>query len=578
MKISASLVSGFTGIKTESKPYRLAVLGDSATQLLVKTLTREGQAWGGGLEIFESDINQIDHMVRNPNSDLYVFSPEAVLLLYSAEELQKQYYAANHRIGEQFVSDKITEIRQIVSCLKADAVGRKIIVSNYAEINDGVYGNNANKYRASFLSSLRRINIALMDMVEGDSSVYILDLALMQSRIGRSKLFDPRLYVTSSMVYSVEALPVIARNIIEILASVQGNARKCLILDLDNTIWGGVIGDDGVEKIELGELGIGKAFTRIQRWAKELRSRGILLAVCSKNSDEIAKEPFLKHPDMELRLEDISIFIANWDDKVTNIRYIQSMLNIGFDSMVFIDDNPFERELVKSALPEVAVPDLPDDPAEYMDFLQELNLFEAGTLSDLDADRTLMVQRGIETRQLQSKFENEGDFLQNLNMICKVSGFNNFNTPRVAQLSERSNQFNLRTIRYSEQEVRAISQNPDFAGMAFSLEDRLGDHGLISAVVLSQKGSSLFIDNWFMSCRVLKRGVEHVVLDKIICLAIARGCEVVVGEYIPTRKNGLVSNHYENLGFHSRADDGLWVLPVTDFIKVEHFIEVVRHD
>jgi FkbH-like protein len=553
---------------------KLALLGDSATQLLTKAIAKAARANGQPLELFESDFNQIDQVVNMRSSELYAFNPDAVLLLWSSEALQQEYYSTSLAEREQFAARKIVQIKHLIACLKEQAVQRKVMLANFAEINDGVFGNNANKSKLSFLLIVRQLNVALMEIAADDGGVSILDIAMLQSRLGRNQMFDPRLYVTASMVFSIESLPLIARNILDLLAAAQSRARKCLILDLDNTVWGGVIGDDGVENIEIGELGLGKAFTRLQCWAKELQRRGILIAVCSKNTEAVAKEPFERHPDMVLKLEDISVFVANWDDKVSNIRYIQSMLNIGFDSMVFVDDNPFERELVKSGLPEVTVPSLPEDPADYMDFLQELNLFEAGTSSALDADRTKMIQREIERQQIQGKFESEEDFLKNLAMVCHISDFNVFNTPRVAQLSERSNQYNLRTLRYTEQDVKDIAQSTSRIGMAFSLEDRLGDHGLISVVVLRQDMNVMFVENWFMSCRVLKRGVELLVLDTIAASARSRGCDLIVGEYVPTKKNALVQDHYRNLGFED-VGGGMWQLKVVNFMKPEYFINGV---
>jgi len=556
---------------------KLAVLGDSSTQLLVNAVRKDGNTRGYDLDIFEGEFNQITHLVTDLSSDLYAFAPDVVVILFSVESLQAKFSVTATELRSGFADDQVDEIKRLVSCLRLTGEKRRIIISNFAEMNDGVYGNSSNKYRQSFLFALRRINLELMELAIDNSEVSILDIALIQSRLGRNQFFDPRLYVNASMSFSLEALPLLSRNIIDLISVSQGNARKCLILDLDNTVWGGIIGDDGVEKIEVGDFGIGKAFTRLQKWAKELKLRGILLAVCSKNSEEIAKEPFLVHPDMELKLEDFSIFVANWDDKVANIRHIQTMLNIGFDSMVFVDDNPFEREQVRSSLPDVNVPELPEDPAEYMEFLCELNLFEAGILSEMDSERTGMIQQELERKKIQEKFENQDDFLRNLEMKCRVSSFNTFNIPRVAQLSERSNQFNLRTVRYSEQDVSDIANNTSYTGLALNLEDRLGDHGLISVIVLRQELTDLFIENWFMSCRVLKRGVEQLALEEIVRVARQRDCMRIVGEYIPTKKNALVSEHYKSLGFH-HAEGNIWSLPCTDFVRVNYFIERVKND
>ena len=367
---------GLASNDNKSMQIKLAILGDRATQFLAKKIIEVGPIYNIDFNIFENDYDQINHAVIDKNSDFYSFQSDVTLALYSSEALQEKYYLTPLEMRSGFVETILNEVLNLIQSIKANRNNAKIIISNFPEIQDGVFGNNANKHQIAFLQIIRRINIELMEISSKESNVYILDIALLQSIHGRNVFFDSRLYVAASMTFTADALDIIARNIAQLIVVSLGNARKCLILDLDNTLWGGIIGDDGIEKIELGELGIGKAFTRLQLWAKELRLRGILLAVCSKNSDDVAKVPFVSHPDMVLRLDDISIFVANWEDKATNIRYIQSVLNIGFDSMVFIDDNPFERELVRSALPEITVPDLPNDPSEFVDFLTNLNLFE----------------------------------------------------------------------------------------------------------------------------------------------------------------------------------------------------------
>jgi FkbH-like protein len=239
-----------------------------------------------------------------------------------------------------------------------------------------------------------------------------------------------------------------------------GKFKKCVVLDLDNTVWGGIIGDDGLENIQVGSLGIGKAFTEFQYWVKKLKNRGVIVAVCSKNTESVAKEPFEKHPDMVLKLDDIAVFIANWENKVDNIRKIQQILNIGFDSMVFLDDNPFERNMVRENIPGLLVPELPEDPAEYLEYLYTLDLFETVSYTDNDAERTRQYQIEAQRITLFEKFTNEDDFLESLNMVSVVESFSKFNIPRVAQLSQRSNQFNLRTIRYTEADLEHIAASP----------------------------------------------------------------------------------------------------------------------
>ena len=562
-------------VKTPS--IRLALLADNSIQLLSREIKSQADLVKLSTEIFEADYGQIDQEINDPFSSLYKFCPTVVTILHSVEVMREEFYRLPIEERHQLSIHKIAELQNLVSTIYQNLPDAKIIVSNLAELQDGVYGNGANKYSNSFLYYIRKYNLSLMELAQSNGNLHVLDIALLQSQIGREKFYDPRLYVNASMSFSVDSHELIAKNIIDLLRVFQGGAKKCLILDLDNTLWGGIIGDDGVEKIELGDLGQGRSFTQLQSWAKELKKRGILLAICSKNTELVAKVPFINHPDMQLRLEDIAVFVANWEDKASNIRKIQESLNIGFDSMVFIDDNSFERELVKSLLPTVTVPEMPEDPAEYLSYLESLNLFEAGILSTLDKDRTSLIQTDLERKKMEGKFANPADFLKNLEMKAVLSTFNKFNTPRIAQLSERSNQYNLRTVRYSEQDIQRISQDSSYMSFAVSLGDRLGDHGLIAVVVLRQEVDTLFIENWFMSCRVLKRGVEHLTLNKIVALAREKGCQQIKGEYLPTKKNTLVQNHFQDLNFQDLGA-GFWGLDVTGHQSGEHFIEVISDE
>jgi FkbH-like protein len=381
--------------------------------------------------------------------------------------------------------------------------------------------------------------------------LFVCDISALQNKFGRDMMFDSSVYVNTEMVLSLDSIPYVASRIMDIISASKGQYKKCLILDLDNTIWGGVIGDDGLEGIQVGNgLGIGIAFSEFQQWVKKLKNRGIIIAVCSQNNEETAKEPFVKHPGMFLHLDDIAVFISNWDNKADNIRKIQSVLNISFDSMVFLDDNPFERNLVRENLPEVTVPELPEDPGEYLEYLYSLNLFETVSYNTADADRTKQYQVDAQRVSLQKGFTNETDFLKSLNMVSEVSPFNKFNAPRIAQLSQRSNQFNLRTIRYTEAEIEQLSVNKHFQNFSFTLTDKFGENGLVCVVILEkQNAETLFINTWFMSCRVLKRGMENFTLNTIFKFARENGFSKIIGEYIPSPKNKMVEDHYLNFGF-----------------------------
>lgn len=558
-QLKKNLKNDFSGLK----PVKVAMLGDTATQFLTQAIRGLGYDAGLDLHLWEADFNQIERQVFDPDSELYAFDPAIVILFQSSHKLLSQYNKSEPEAQSLLADFQLERIDTLYTTIQSQG-NAKVIFYNYTEIDDAVFGSFSNKISQSFLFQLRKLNYKLMEYATVTPNFFIADLSSVQNQIGKSNFFSPAIYVNSDMVLSLDALPIVASKTVDIITTMEGKFKKCLILDLDNTTWGGIIGDDGLENIQIGDLGIGKAFTEFQHWVKKLKNRGIIIAVCSKNTESIAKEPFEKHPDMVLKLDDISVFNANWDNKADNIRTIQSILNIGFDSMVFLDDNAFERNLVRENLPEVTVPELPEDPAEYLEFLYGLNLFETVSFSGEDTERTKLYQVEAQRKTAQQKFTNEEDFLKSLDMISEISDFNAFNIPRVAQLSQRSNQFNLRTVRYSEADLNNLVVSDDAFTFAFTLEDKYGDHGLIGVVILKkQNQNTLFIDTWLMSCRVLKRTMEGFILNQLVGFAKREGFSFLMGEYIPTAKNDIVKNHYVNLGFISEND--LWRFDLAGF-------------
>ena len=552
------------------KKIKIAILADSASQLLNNAVRAYGYTVQLDFEIYEADYNQIELQIFDPSSELYEFKPDFIFINRSTEKLLKEFYKKDKQLQSGFSEHIIRNTQNYYDTI-ASRLRSKVIINTYPEINDSVFGNFAAKTQSSFLYQLRKINMGLMDLSQQSKDMFVCDLASLQSDLGYGFVFDPKVYVSADMVYRIDFLPYIAKHVTDIILSINGSFKKCLILDLDNTIWGGIIGDDGMEGIQVGYLGLGNIFTELQLWAKQLKQRGIILAICSKNTESIAMEPFQSHPDMVLHMDDIAVFVANWETKVDNIRHIQSILNIGFDSMVFVDNNPFEREIVKSAIPDITVPELPEDPAEYLIYLRSLNLFETAFFTEQDDQRTRQYQEEARRNAVLQRFDNEMDFLANLQMVSEVKAFDEFDIPRVAQLSQRSNQFNLRTIRYTEADIKQLSADPNFYTISLSLKDRFGDHGLIGIVILKkQDDDTLFMDSWIMSCRVLKRGMENFTINTIADLARANGFKRVMGEYLPTKKNGIVKDHYLTLGFKQEGDK--WVLNLVAFEKRNTFI------
>lgn len=558
--------------KLDSPEIRAAILGDTATQLLVTAVKGAAVSKGINLNIYEAEYDQIFSEIIDDNSELYKFDPSYTIIYMSSEKLYDEFCRTPLTERASFADNVIAKMRsqwdKINSLIKT-----RIMQFNFCENDDRIFGSFGNKTDASYIFQLRKLNYLLMESAAAYKNLYVIDLSNIQNVYGRNFVFSEKYYYSARLAISVEALPLIAAEIVNEISALSGKFKKCVVLDLDNTLWGGVIGDDGINNIQIGELGTGRAFSDFQKWLKQLKNRGILLAVCSKNNEDTAKEPFEKHPEMILHLDDFAIFVANWNDKASNIRYIQQTLNIGMDSMVFIDDNPFERNLVKDMIPEITVPEMPEDPSLYLSFLKKENLFETASYSAEDSGRTQQYQAEAKRVQLQQSFDSLDDYLKGLKMIGEAKPFDEFNTPRIAQLTQRSNQFNLRTIRYTEAEIEEISSSDKYITLYFTLKDKFGDHGLISVVILEKQADSLFIDTWLMSCRVLKRTVEEYIINSIIKTAAENGFDKVIGEYIPTAKNAMVRDVYEKMGF-SRIDDTHFIADTTGFKFNKCFINI----
>ncbi len=352
------------------------------------------------------------------------------------------------------------------------------------------------------------------------------------------------------------------------------------MLDLDNTLWGGVIGDDGLTGINIGQGdAVGEAYLALQRQILELRRRGIVLSVCSKNDDAVARAPFREHPDMLLREEHFAVFQANWSDKATNLKTIADELALNPDALVFLDDNPAERARVRQQFPEVAVPELPDDPALYATYLAAGGYFELTNLGEDDLKRAEAYQGNARRAEIRKTMGDYDDYLRSLEMRLSIAGFDDIGRNRIAQLINKSNQFNLTTIRRQEDELKAID-----VGLQFRLVDGFGDNGMICVVILAVKGDMVEVDTWLMSCRVLERGVEKAVLNEIMRVAEAAGASAVIGKYVPTPRNEMVRDHYERLGFTPIGSNGqqdgetCWQMNVNEFQSHVVHMDIKRKD
>lgn len=555
---------------------RVAILADCATQQLAVLLTALLGESGLRAEIYEGAFGAFELETCDADSGLYSFGPDAVIVLKSAQALRAAF-SRQSIASPEFAAEQADHIVRTWDAIQSRCRAT-ILQSTFAIPVESHFGNFDLKVPASLRASVLALNAGVEAAARSRAGVLIHDVEAVASWIGRRHFFDDRAWEMWKAPCALEHLPRIAKNIVDVLLAMRGRVTKCVVVDLDNTLWGGVIGDDGVDGIVLGghDAGAGESFVRLQSFLKQLRQRGILLAVCSKNDETTALKPFLHHPDMVLKRDDISVFVANWMDKAAGIRQIREELNIGLDSMVFLDDNAFERNLVRQMLPDVVVPELPEDPSDFVAFLSQLNLFETASFSSEDLQRAALYQREAQRRDSAQACASVQDYLRSLGMQMVLARFDRFHLPRIAQLMQRSNQFNLCTRRLSEAECEGLMLNDAFLPLYATLVDRFGDHGLISVAVLERSEEALMIRDWLMSCRVLTRGVEQFMMNHVVAQAVSLGLERVVGEYVPTAKNAMVREFFRQFGFtRSSAADNQWILEVANYQPQETFIRLM---
>ncbi len=561
----------------EKPALRLALLSDAATQQFIPVLRAILDRSGFAADIYEGSFDAIELEAYDAQSRLYSFDPDAIVILNATQALHASF-AKRRTSASVFIDETLKRITTVWSAIQLNSRAT-VIQSTFARPRERYFGSYDLKVPESFYSVALSLNAGIAKCAREHKGVLLHDVDGVASLVGRMHFFDDRFWDLSKTFCSLDFLPHVAQSLADVLVAMQGRGIKCVILDLDNTLWGGVIGDDGLAGIALNAHGEGEGFYRLQLFLRELLRRGIILAVCSKNDEANAVLPFESHPAMVLRREDITVFVANWNDKAENIKAIRENLNIGFDSMLFLDDDPFERNLVRKLLPDVIVPELPADPSEYVRFLSELNLFETTTVSDEDSRRVELYKLEAKRRVTAANYASIDEFLQSLEMRIIVSRFDPFHLPRIAQLIQRSNQFNVTTRRYSEAECARMMEDHSILPLYVKLSDKLGDHGLISVVILQVQGEDLCIRDWLMSCRVLSRGVEQHVMNEIFRYAAKVGATQVIGFYFPTPKNEMVRELYRQFGFSPvlEADASTkWSLSVQAYQPTKVYIKAVE--
>jgi FkbH-like protein len=565
---------GSDGGIAKLRSVRVALTGSATTTQLAQMFKLAARRVGVGLEIYESPYGQYEQEIINPHSLLYGFAPDVLVLAVHERDLRLPQYSDSPERDIEAEAGRWEKLWEMVG----QHAHTRLIQCNFALPSEAPMGHLGARLPGSRYMMTQAVNARIGERAR--NGVSILDCERLSSLFGKLRWFDPRYWHLGKQAVALNALPLLARHMTAVMAADLGLSRKCLVLDLDNTLWGGVIAEDGLAGIKLGHGVDGEAFVAFQEYILKLKQKGIVLAVCSKNNEADAKEPFEKHPEMRLKLDDIAMFVANWQPKPDNLRAIARALDLGLDSFVFVDDNPIEREAVRQILPEVDVISIPADPAYYAQALSSYLLFETSSFTSEDTSRTSQYRGRAQIMELQASATNLSDFYRSLDMKAMVASFDDFHLPRIAQLIGKTNQFNLTTRRHGMPQLQAFVKDPNCVHFYFRLRDCFADHGLVSLMIAVRCANVLEIDTWLMSCRVLGHTVEATMLQSLFERAQALGCTSIRGTYIPTAKNAMAKDVFAKFGFKLLEEgEGSTVwgfdLTVQQPIKNE-FIEVVQ--
>lgn len=559
---------------------RLAMIGSTTAAQTEPSIVAAGVRRSLRVEMKFGGFGQWRQELIVPPAELSSFAPTHLMFAQTAEDvLGAVPIGASNEEADEAVSLAVLQLAKFWE-LARKHYGARIVQQSFVDTSHPIFGSLDKAVAATTASLVEKLNRAVR-AAAGQADVLVLDLDYWVARHGRDVWYDEALWHHAKQLVAPAASSFYGDLIVRLIAAARGSSSKCLVLDLDNTIWGGVIGDDGIDGVVLGQgNGQGEAFLAFQRYAKKLKERGVILAVCSKNELSVAEAAFRDHPEMVLKRDDIAVFMANWNDKASNLREIAKALNIGLDSLVFCDDNPVERDLVRSNCPEVMVPELPEDCVGYTRCLSDAGYFEAVAFTAEDRARAAQYQENATRATLLADATDMTAFLKSLEMKLTVSAFSERDMTRIAQLVGKTNQFNLTTRRRDRAELQALASQPGAVALSFRLVDKFGDNGLIAVLLaLPDAAGRLSIDTWLMSCRVFSREVEHEAMNILVQEARNRGVKTIVGEYVASPKNVIVRDLYPSFGFAPQSETSpgggvLSELTVADYEPRNTAIEV----
>ncbi len=555
----------------------IAILGGSTTNDIKLVLELFLLNYGIKPNFYESEYNKFWEDAMFENKELEEFKPDIIYICTSNKNiinfpsLSESKEEVNEKLNSEYIrfESMWQNLKNKYQC--------PIIQNNFDYLSYRILGNkDATDYRGK-INFITKLNLMFYDYAENNANFYILDINYLSSQYGLDKWQDPFYWYMYKYAMAVPAIPLLSFNLANIIKAIYGKNKKGLVLDLDNTLWGGIVGDDGVDNLIIGEeTSEGQVYTDFQKYLKEISQMGILLNINSKNDLENALAG-LNHIDGILKPDDFIVIKANWEPKSNNMLAIASELNLGVDSLVFVDDNPAERAIVKDYINDVAVPEM-NEPYKYIQVIDHSGYFENINLSGDDFKKNKMYKDNIERNKMISSFENYGDYLKSLNMKATIDKFEPIYMARIAQLTNKSNQFNLTTKRYTQNEIEDTANNAEYITLYGKLEDKFGDNGVVSVVIGKKTNEKLDIDLWIMSCRVLKRDMEFAMMDSLIKECIKHSIKEVYGYYYPTVKNGMVKDFYKIQGFTKISEDKdgntVWKFVINDYKNKNKFIDV----
>lgn len=560
---------------------KIAILGGSTTRDIKLILELFLLHYGIQPEFYESEYNQYYQDAMFPNPTLEEFAPDIVFIHTSLKNIER--FPAVSDTAEAVQELLENEYRKYTRMWKhlAETYHCIIIQNNFEYPYYRLLGNKDASDIHGKVNFVTRLNCKFYEYAQGSENFYINDINYLSARYGLEEWSNPFYWHSYKYALCVQAIPDLAFSVAKIIKSIYGKNKKAFVLDLDNTLWGGVVGDDGVENLVLGhETSAGQIYCAFQEYLKEYKELGVLLNIDSKNDYENALAG-LQHPAGVLKPDDFIQIKANWEPKDRNLAQIAKELNLAPDSMVFIDDNPAEREIVRNQMPGVAVPEL-ERPEEYIKAIDCSGFFEMTIMSEDDRNRNRMYQENRKRAQEEAAYENYEDYLKSLHMKAEIRPFTLVYMARIAQLTNKSNQFNLTTRRYTQTEIEEIAENPAYLTLYGRLEDKFGDNGVISVVIGHKEGQILHIELWLMSCRVLKRDMEYAMMDTLVLLCQKQGITEIRGYYYPTAKNNMVKEFYSLQGFakieEDAAGNAVWKLSLADGYRKKNHVILVENE